>query len=423
MRELAGITLAILLCAACGSSGDPPDETMVTAHVTRDMAGVAGATVLFQNVDSTLVAMTTTDADGIAAVEMASGGMVTVIDQQPGATTLRTYFAVEVGDDLHFHTTSFDSTTHSYSVKFRQPAAANVSTFEVASRCAKQVISIPQPDPITAQVFHPCFGTSDIVITAYDSNHVALSTLYHAGARLTEGDTLDVTEESFVPATSTALTVSGLPANGGALELLLEHDGVLAGNRLLGVTDGTRDVTLPAFPAPSQIAIVRTSAGTLLDWAPPAASRTIDAAAIPPQIAQPGFDVAANQLRWLELPGAEPELVLGTVSAAVGPDIWSWSFLAPHPAKASDQFFSIVLPALPAGVLPFDASTSEFLQGSIELGRIDGGYAAVRGDGRWFDVQSYVGTDLALLPGYLFQPAAGSSGTASFSSVGVMGPP
>src|SRR5438477_610598 len=116
----------ILLVAACG--GDPvhhipdapppidaaPDAPPVSGPVTLTVIsnGVPqqNVRVLFENADNSLVASTTTDANGTASATMTAGGSVTAIDPYtttqplplgvPPPAELRTYVGVKPGDKL-----------------------------------------------------------------------------------------------------------------------------------------------------------------------------------------------------------------------------------------------------------------------------------------------------------------------------------
>src|SRR5689334_4985693 len=111
------VAFALSLLAACGSDPSPthpdapapmpdaaPNGPEVALTITLDGKPLADRPVVFQNADSTVVASTHTDANGVAKAALAPGGFVTAVvpdSAVPGTQDVDTYVTTKADDDLH----------------------------------------------------------------------------------------------------------------------------------------------------------------------------------------------------------------------------------------------------------------------------------------------------------------------------------
>src|SRR5258706_11222455 len=99
MRTAAlALSLAVAGCSTSSGPGAPEPVAPVDVVVVRDLAPIAGATVVFGDASGALVATATTDTSGRAS-SVVDAASVTVID--PGQTTrLFTVAHVVPGDAI-----------------------------------------------------------------------------------------------------------------------------------------------------------------------------------------------------------------------------------------------------------------------------------------------------------------------------------
>jgi hypothetical protein len=128
---------------------DGPSEGAVTIAVTLDGSAAPGATVYFQNANSTLVAEALTGSDGTATQVMEPGGFVTLIEPQAAVTNppdligtpivpnnqqVDTFADVKPGDVLHV---DIDDETVATSITFQLtvPTDGSATTYDVFASC------------------------------------------------------------------------------------------------------------------------------------------------------------------------------------------------------------------------------------------------------------------------------------------------
>src|SRR5215207_8261699 len=159
---------AAMLCLIAACSGDdarPMANQPVRVRVVTGEAPRAGVTVWVQDLDSRLVAETTTDENGEASAYL-SGGYVTLLDpfmsvlEEPFLHQLYTIANVEAGDVLVAFTPSGPSTVPRMTIT--PPVHPNAATYAYAARCLDWV----SPGAGVPLLFIGCESREDLVIIA-----------------------------------------------------------------------------------------------------------------------------------------------------------------------------------------------------------------------------------------------------------------
>ncbi|NVB78978.1 MAG: hypothetical protein HOV81_11320 [Kofleriaceae bacterium] len=376
---------------------DASNAQPVTLTVTFDGTPVAGVKVYFQNPDSSLISNTLTDDDGVATALMPNGGFVTSVDAfgvpVPAGVSRREvhiYSGVKPGDHLNLANHSFDSQT----VEITGPidTTAGVTTYEMSSPCGRTRVANPGsaggPPIWTLSLDRPC-PTTDFLLTSLDGEEQIVHWAYVPNVAV--GPTIDLSSASLTstPTTKTyalsnadafgsqAFVRQVLASSHGPVEEFQDTASDLNVNLLLAASMG-----LPSFP--NAIDIVDVSAAPnvdaehhLIDWGAFANSYAVDVGARAlPEISAPTVDTTLHQLTWTQaVGGAVPDFVtaFATVTRSE-PSFSNWRVWIAAPAGTS-----IALPTLPTDVADFNiAATDEVFITNVNLGKVPGGYDAVR---------------------------------------------
>ncbi len=400
MRITVGL---ILVLAACGDDGNPADapgpdtssSQPVTLTITRAGAPQPGIAVYFQAADSTAIATTTTDANGVASAAMPSGGFVTAVDPFPPSTShdLRTFGDVHPGDALTLVDRRDDVPLD---VIANLPMdAADPASYSVYTTCGGSASQTTSPGPtsstgIPVALRHcPSATTIDVLAIDYNLENDPIDYLVKTGVAASAGGTLDLTTETWTPLTPTTFSVAHaaltetratyeaipstargafstgfynfgnltaasatfsipIPASGLQFVEAVGISGSSFGNQ--GFYRWGATATASAFP------VVEVGAGALLDFA-----------------SYPVLVPATATIAWTTSPGVTPDLAIADVSTMRDTLQWRWSIARAFTGPA------VAYPTLPGDAAIYNVrATDTFSVDSFAVARPPGGYDAIR---------------------------------------------
>ena len=406
MQHVRVLQVVVLACGCGGNPGHSPDagtpadgapdsapRAPVTLDVLRGDQPVAGVHVYFLNPDDTVAATVDTDAAGKASAKVADGGSVTVLDAfapaQPDPTRaieLRTYLGVKAGD--HLRVTQRDRTEIDVTIK--APPLATRHSYDVLTTCGTQ--SMGSQSSATVGLAG-CHGVADIMVVATTAtDRVAL---YHAGAAVADGATVDLTAETFRPYRDTTFHLSNVPSDATGVSVLhgfVSEHGTMGFNNI--VFDGSAgDIgadTTVSFPVPdvdNVSAVIDFTIDVKLHHVvtvhrPLAASYDLDVTGLllPDRSSAPHFDPTSRSIAWQDAPGGTaPDLAFASLAVTPAPPLtaaptqpWTWLVVAPYTAGA------IHLPALPADVNTWVPAATDTVRPDVVTFKSPGGYDAIR---------------------------------------------
>jgi hypothetical protein len=380
----------------------PVNITPVTLTITVNGAAQEGIVVHFQNADSTLVATEMTDANGKASHVINAGGYVTAVDPFPAAaglpstTALRTFAGVKPGDNLKL-SDSIGSSNVTMTVTLPVQGDPSITKYTVGSSCTPFPEAFPSTgsgfQPTGPVEFLPTCATADIIATSYNNSGAVVGYFVVAGQTVTANATIDYSSKSYTAPTNRTYTFNNKPGDLYPLAVI-ERIG-LGGGEILKVEGTTSDTLTMGIPTVangvSVVSAYADSATTnshhmLFDWGPVSTTAfTTDVGARKlANITAASFDAASHMLSWTEANGAAPEFsyvglfaTRTTTTSTFGVD---WYMIAPRTA-ANAKF-----PKLPVGAVDYNPDADDIINiGEITLGKVPGGYDAIRANGFLLD--------------------------------------
>ena len=402
--------LALLVVLGCGDdAGSLPDApadaaidapvdaaaALVTLTITDGGVPAVGATVYFQDADSSLVATVLTGLDGRASAPVAGGGFVTAIEPRPAAfggivirDRLATFAGVQPGDDLHLDLRPPpDLTSITFDVQVPEdPEAMDYTLFTSCGRAPLALAAGTMPTPVTLT---GCAGIADVLVTSNDLSARPLRALYRPAQVIADGATLAL------PGPYTALlpvTIGITSSPAWVASYLLELDVTTVRGPVFpafaAIDPGAPSAVLELPDAPGTAVSVRADVylvqpavaqQSLLAWDLPIGDHTLDAGALAlrPFTTAPVFDPATRTVTWTDGAGLAPDVVRAEVYTYRAGDpayAWHWQLVAPHGSTPSVTF-----PVLPPAAAAFTTTaTDSFSVPALETLAISGGYDRLR---------------------------------------------
>ncbi|HEY1817661.1 MAG TPA: hypothetical protein VGG74_35215 [Kofleriaceae bacterium] len=250
---------------AIDAATDAPRNT-ASVTVMVGGSGAAGWVAYFQSADSTLNTTATTDATGTATgLVVGSGGFVSIIGppSMSPADTIVTWTSVEAGD--HFVFARPQSTVQPV---FDIPTYPGCTAYKVATTCGTGFAEVGS-GVLPAQVAFggdlvDCVGPQDVTVIAFPSPYVPpIASFFVADQTIANGATLDLSAQTYVPATPRTYTWIN-DADSGELimsEQLVSARGTTFTADGMGATGSPPTVSQDALVAGAQQDVVQTMIG------------------------------------------------------------------------------------------------------------------------------------------------------------------
>ena len=300
----------LLLLAACGGHGNDASDAPVAADaaaadaaapdasgpdaatgpavsitIQRNTVPVSGVHVIFTDATSSIVADVFTDTTGTASHVMAAGGSVTAIDPFPliaqviGASNLYTIAGVKPGD--HLRLTQHASAPDGISFALLTAGIANATYYDFNTDCVEGAFGVTATG--TAYFRKPC-TSSDLYIVAFDAGSNVVGTLFHPDLAATQGATINLTGEPYLPAVTRSYTYANLPSSSVSTSYhLFSAKNVLSNGFVTGpAAGGTATLSLAQPAIDGHLAVVDStmSVGTtfndVIDWGTDGGDYTLD---------------------------------------------------------------------------------------------------------------------------------------------------
>ena len=222
-------TLALLLASsaatllACGddpvkqfaadAASDATTSTVVEVTVIRAAGPIAGATVVFQNADDSVVATKTTDAAGVASELMTAGGSITAIVPDGSKTQTYTILAVKPGDKLKIRELGENTGMVPVRVSVNLPPNS-LGTYTVLSSCGTRYNGLRPNNggDLDISVQPTCTQASFLVKqdATLGSGGTAAAAIYKTNVTLANG-VFDLSDQTFTGLMVQNITGSNLP--------------------------------------------------------------------------------------------------------------------------------------------------------------------------------------------------------------------
>lgn len=427
--RLTGIVVAL---AACGDDAgnrkimdapavghdegqiDSPEASPVTVTVKHQAGPTENIEVYFQNADSTVVATSHTDANGIASQVMDAGGFVTLVNPYllagfGGSNQLVTWAGVKPGDHLVLDNSSVQMFA---TVTFQLPLAVGAASYNFYASCNNTMFPYSTPtgtgiSSVDEQVpLYGCGGTADLLLVASDIDNQPVSYFYVPAQPINDGDTIDYTAKTFTAVVQRAFEFDNNASPNNPVTIgdqFITSRGQVFQQQNLPVGGTTVATTFfePGLPTgaldvvTTQQTVANTNRNTVA-WGPTAADYTVDYAAslLGDFTVDPSLDTGTHAMSWTLGAGKTADFAIGGVFASrLSATSWSWQIVGPSGTQ-------LQLPTLPTDVADFTiVATDSFNVDSVRIGHVPGGYDAFRANA--FGGQ----------PGVI-----GASGTAAFNS-------
>ncbi|MBP9085745.1 MAG: hypothetical protein KBG15_06485 [Kofleriaceae bacterium] len=202
---------------------DAPTSGVVEVTIATDAGPVAGATVVFQNADDSVVATATTDAAGVASQLMNVGGSVTaiVVDSARlptarGGINTHTYtvLAVKPGDKLKIHANDNGTNPVSNAVSVLLPVNS-FGSYEVVSSCGTEISGVTPDKGGALTIFVPPSCTQATLLVKREATSgtggTAAASIFKANVTLTAGS-FDLSDQTFTGLVVHNITGTNMPA-------------------------------------------------------------------------------------------------------------------------------------------------------------------------------------------------------------------
>lgn len=422
MKRLLGLAVAVIGCGGGGEKKQPmidassvvdaPDDIdasplgPVSISIFEGTMPRVGVRVVFQAEDSSVVLDTSTGTDGKASAMMLPGGYVTAIDPYPDQNgvsmtgDVRTFAGVKPGDQLKlFERPAIEDTV---TLNIVVPTDADATGYFVSTNCNVD-ISVPAG---TSQIsLTGCGATTNVLVYTTDGVE-RQKQIYRASAALTNGGTIDLGAETYTAIPSVTFNYTNVPAaytSGSVAVARITALGPIF-NSTVAIDQGTATLKVPAISGTVTANTASTFFGPtytqqlVSEWGVPAATYNLDATGLflPEFSGAATLDIPNHAVTWSVTGGAaQPDFVhvRALLHRSTPTLAWRWEIVAPAASKA-------VFPVLPDSSM-YNVKTDDFGSFEVRLGKVPGGYDAVRAALLAFESLQ----DLAL----------GTSGKASFA--------
>jgi hypothetical protein len=393
----SSLTVALLACGDTVRNPVDPDASVdaaspdastvgiVTATVSKNESAFAGATVVFQNADDTVVATLTTDAGGVASTTMKAGGSVTVIFPavaSGSSARLQTIAGVKAGDNLIFGTRNVAPTTNNKSILL--PSLPRGASSNVVTPCGSvngqgSPLILPADSSCTTG---PLFLSSQAIGAGPD-----LGSLYKPSVTFTGASAIDLSLEVLKPAKPLTFVLNNIPATFTAASITSSaFDGKILMNnsstaRLqfatpLGTTRAG-DIQLPDVATADLVTTIQLSQSggrqEIYDRAA-FAPQTFDATAIqiPWLLTPPTYDVTSSQIAWTESSDGAADTTFSFLNVSRGNTSFSHDIVSAH-GSASQH-----VPVLPVAQAEFNVLASDTVNKRTLLIKTQLGFDSIR---------------------------------------------
>jgi hypothetical protein len=386
MRIYLGVAFVAAACTGSISSGTagggdddgtttPPPSTNTVEITVRDgNAPQAGVDVLFQNSDGSVVLETTTDATGAASATMTAGNVTvarTFAPTSAGGTTrdpeIYTYVGVAAGDQLVLGDPT-DDTGVPGAINVTVPSSAQ-GTVNVTSACG----SGQGTAPIVPMTVAACPSSVMFFVVDGNQNSFVATAPYSPNVDLSTDDLEGTLETTF---SSSDLTPDMSSVDLAAYVMDGTHTLYSSGNKRVDTTPQT--VNMPNLYGIDElvVATISSSDGTQMVSSRKVYGPTplsVDASAnLLPYVASPAY--TPTGVTWTETGTGTPDFVVSalTVNPKSGSTKYTRYIIAPYTSMA------LALPTLAGADAIYNPATGDSINGTIGLGAMTGGYAAVR---------------------------------------------
>lgn len=197
--------------AGADAAPDAPTNGPVEVTVLGAGGPIAGATVVFQNADDTVVTSAITAANGVATQVMAPGGSVTVI-ANASSSDAATVLAVNPGDKIKVRTNGPGVEEVYVDVSLTLPANST-GTYAVRSSCGPNYTGIaPTNNALSFSLPASCSQSSFVVKREATSGSGGLpaATIVKANVTPTNG-VYDLSDQTFANLITNTLTGADIP--------------------------------------------------------------------------------------------------------------------------------------------------------------------------------------------------------------------
>lgn len=415
----------LVLLAACGGTSDPasPDAPPMMPGSVSVRVTVAGAPeidleVVFQEADSTVKSVTTTDREGRATGDISNGGFVTVVDR---SNRLSTFTGVQANDELQLDLIAQHDEGLPVTVMMQIEADPGAVTHQVKTTCGDAIgFGLTQPEQVTLL---GCSDEADMLVISGDDEGGLLRSRFHRSLRLDQ--TVELTG-AYAELLSPQVQYSNLPTGvtfvGAHRRYLTPHGAVF--DVSTGATlDGVAAISTIRMPeiTPLDGDVVLTSSAPypplesigeqlILEWSPASGndrdySLNVGGAMLAGYSVAPTY--ATRVVSWSEGSGQAANFARASMSV-YRDDIpegraWTWRIAGAHDGAA------LAFPALPVARDGFDFNVADGDSASVNVlttARLPSGYddPAVRANA-FGDLKQHVsGTSGQLVIQELFDP-------------------
>ena len=421
--------LFLTICVVAGCGGDktnhladapnnPPDSPPdappmgpVTLTVTSQGAPAVGVQVYFQNPDQSLVASPMTNASGDATATIEIGAFVTAIDPAPPpvvafgvptqADSLHTWAGVKPGDHLHLDLFPTGTTPTTGNITVIAPTDAQATNYQLHTSCGEDFDITPPavgsgfvavanaPVPLTIDL---CSANIDLLVETFDVESQPLNSFFKANVAIADGDTVDLTDQTFATVNTVAFDYSNINIAITAVSIaqtLIAGNGVVfnllgsapvdgnAANAVLPIPDVTNAIVVTESDIlPSDVV----SRQRIFDWGPASANFALDVggAVLHGYATAPAFDPASHAVTWQEVAGVTGDVVLAQyhsfrLDATLSHD-WVWTIAAPRAMTPKVGY-----PVIPTDVFDFNTNATDSSDvRQLTNAKIPGGYDGIR---------------------------------------------
>ncbi len=389
------LSLVLFTATACtGSIGngngtgddDPPvpPSTDVQIRVRDANTPVVGATVIFQNLDESLIAEVQTDATGTATAEMPAGGNLTVIRTFPltlpveesRKTEIYTYLSVEAGDRLELGD-AVDELATPAAINVMVPDNGNNANYTIKTPCGTG----QGTGPLIPLTVRGCSSQLTVYVTDQDNSSFVKTMPY--------SNLVDVSTEALRGKLSSQILATNVTPGSQVIaeKRLVMGNFALFSSGEKRVDQTAQNVDLPTLTGIEELQLTRVVDPT--NHAHMVAERkayaqgttSVDGSiGIIPSIETPNY--SPTGLSWVEAgTGGAASVTLATLTITrdlgdgvpPGPnDVYIRSIVAPHTGA------TLRMPLLPGTGAQYNPGATDQIAGSLGIAQFTGDYAAAR---------------------------------------------
>lgn len=410
MRSLSlGYLCLLYSLIGCGSVTAPnvdPDATTVvapdaaiipTTMTVLNLQGAspaAGVHVLFFDLDNTLIADVTTDAEGKATALLPDGGTVVYIynglevNESIAFATLN----VVAGSELQFG--GYQLSTVETTTSINYPSNPGATSHTVVFSCGKNSRNFIVPSPAVINTGCPVGQAVDILVDSQNGTGPT-GTARLLNTPLAANMTV---ASNYLAPRDVIVNVSNVPAMVENVDLNLRTQTSLSSfngpNDTAVITGTSAQGTMKIRNVPEAIVGIRTrlkggmggllGSQTIYSNTPLVASVTIDASDLAPWVSNPQINVPERKLSWDEMGSGSADLSVAFLFIDRGEGTHAWVIGGDH------QSDSLTLPVLPASYDNFNLVTADAASSFFSLQLLRSG--ALTNEIK-LDVASLIATD------------------------------